>query len=211
MNALPEVITTAVVEDDRGSREALRAVLSEADGFCCTGAFGSAEEAIGMLPELLPDVVLMDIQLPGRSGIETIELLKETMPGTDFIMLTVLDDEESVFGSLCAGAAGYLLKDSSVTDILDAIRTVHHGGSVITPGIARLIIDSFRPQSAPGLSTRESEVLRRLCDGENYRSIAEALFISSNTVKAHIKRIYGKLHVHTRAEAVKRALRDRLV
>jgi len=211
MYALPKVITAAVVEDDRDSREALVAVLSSADGFHCSGAFASGEEAVVQLPELLPDVVLMDIQLPGWNGIETVQRLKEKMPGTDFIMLTVLDDEESVFRSLCAGASGYLLKHASVAEILEAVRVVHEGGAAITPDIARLIVRSFQPQSTPGLSRRENEVLARLCEGENYRSIAEALFISTNTVKAHIKGIYGKLHVHTRAGAVKRALRDRLV
>ncbi|MBZ0205546.1 MAG: response regulator transcription factor [Flavobacteriales bacterium] len=211
MHALPKVITAAVVEDDRGSREALVAALSAVDGFHCSGAFASGEEAVVQLPELLPDVVLMDIQLPGWNGIETIQRLKEKMPGSDFIMLTVLDDEESVFRSLCAGASGYLLKHASVMEILEAIRVVHEGGAAITPDIARLVVRSFQPQSTPGLSHRESEVLGRLCEGENYRSIAEALFISTNTVKAHIKGIYGKLHVNTRAGAVKRALRDRLV
>lgn len=216
MNALPRVITTAIVEDDRLAREALAATFAAEPGFACTGAFATGEEAIAELPKLLPDVVLMDIQLHATrahalNGIECVRRLKERMPGTDFIMLTVMDDEESVFRSLCAGATGYLLKHASTDELLGAVREVHAGGSAISPGIARLVVRSFQPKSDPGLTDRESEVLTRLCDGENYRSIADTLFISSNTVKAHIKNIYGKLHVNTRAAAVRTALRDRLV
>ncbi|MBK7944822.1 MAG: response regulator transcription factor [Flavobacteriales bacterium] len=126
-------------------------------------------------------------------------------------MLTAMDDEESVFRSLGAGATGYLHKHSSQQEILAAIREVREGGSVISPGIARLVVRSFQPRVDHDLSQREAEVLTKLCDGENYRSIADMLFISSNTVKAHIKNIYVKLHVNTRAEAVRLAMRDRLV
>ncbi len=205
------MITVAVVEDDRGAREAICAVIDATDGFVLRGAYASAEEAITALPDAEPDAVLMDIQLPGLSGIECVRKLKDQLLDTDFIMLTAMDDEESVFRSLGAGATGYLHKHATPQEILDAIREVRGGGSVISPGIARLLVRSFQPKSEPGLSDRETEVLARLCNGENYRSIADALFISTNTVKAHIKSIYVKLHVHTRAEAVRLAMRDRLV
>ena len=208
---LPVLISVAVVEDDRDAREAIAAVINSADGFILSGAYASAEEAIAAVPEIEPDVVLMDIQLPGMSGIECVGKLKEKLPGTDFIMLTVMDDEDSVFKSLGAGATGYLHKHSAPQEVLDGIREVHGGGSVISPGIARLVVRSFQPKMDHDLSQREAEVLTRLCDGENYRSIAEVLFISTNTVKAHIKNIYGKLEVNTRAEAVRLAMRDRLV
>ena len=211
MNGIPSVISVAVVEDDRTVREALSALLASAEDLSFRGAFGSAEEAIKALPDIQPDVVLMDIQLPGITGIECVRKLKEALHDTDFIMLTVLEDEESVFRSLSVGATGYLQKHSSPDEILYAIREVRDGGSVISPGIARLVVRSFQPKSEPGLSDRESEVLTHLCEGENYRSIADVLFISANTVKAHIKNIYAKMHVNTRAEAVKLATRDRLV
>ncbi len=211
MNAIPRVISVAVVEDDRAAREAISAMIHAADGFVLRGAYASAEEALEAIPDAEPDAVLMDIQLPGMSGIECVRKLKERLQDTDFIMLTVMDDEESVFRSLSAGATGYLHKHSSPQEVLDGIVEVRDGGSVISPGIARLVVRSFQPKSEPGLSDRENEVLVRLCDGENYRSIADMLFISSNTVKAHIKNIYGKLQVNTRAEAVRLAMRDRLV
>lgn len=211
MNGIPRVITVAVVEDDLTVRQAMATLLTAADGMALLGVFASGEDAIAALPDTQPDVVLMDIQLPGISGIECVGKLKEVLSDTDFIMLTVLDDEESVFRSLAAGATGYLQKHASPAEILDAIREVRDGGSVISPGIARLVVRSFRPKSEPGLSERESQVLARLCEGENYRSIADVLFISANTVKAHIKNIYTKLQVNTRAEAVKLATRDRLV
>ena len=208
---LPRIISVAVVEDDHLAREAIAALIEGKEGFILGGAFDNAEDALRGIVDSEPDVVLMDIQLVGMDGIECVRRLKEVLPHTDFIMLTVLDDEESVFRSLSAGATGYLQKDASPEDVLHAIKEVHEGGSVISPGIARLVVGSFRPRSEPGLTDRENEVLARLCDGENYRSIAERLFISANTVKAHIKSIYAKLHVNTRAEAVKLAMRDRLV
>lgn len=208
---IPQVISVAIVEDDAGARAAIAAIIAAADGFVLRGTYASAEEAIAALPGLDPDAVLMDIQLPGMNGIECVRKLKEQLTDTDFVMLTAMDDEESVFRSLGAGATGYLHKHSSPQDILDGIREVRGGGSAISPGIARLVVRSFQPKSEPGLSGRESEVLAKLCEGENYRSIADALFISANTVKAHIKNIYGKLHVNTRAEAVRMAMRDRLV
>lgn len=211
MNAIPRVISVSVVEDDHYAREAITAVIKNADGFVLRGAYGSAEEALEAIPATEPDVVLMDIQLPGMSGIECVRKLKERVQDTDFIMLTVMEDEESVFRSLSAGATGYLHKHSAAQEVLDGIREVRDGGSVISPVIARLVVRSFQPKSEPGLSERENEVLARLCDGENYRSIADMLFISTNTVKAHIKNIYGKLQVNTRAEAVRAAMRDRLV
>jgi DNA-binding NarL/FixJ family response regulator len=210
--SIPRVITVSVVEDDREVREALRLTLDAHDGFACINSFASCEEALKVLPDEQPDVVLMDINLPGMDGIAGVRLLKEKLPGTDFLMLTVREDEDTIFRALSAGAAGYLLKHASPEAILEAISDVHEGGSAMTPAVARLVVSSFQPRNDhAGLSDRETEVLSKLCDGENYRSIAEALFISGNTVKAHIKNIYEKLHVHTRAEAVRKALRDRLI
>ncbi|GAB4403768.1 MAG: response regulator transcription factor [Bacteroidia bacterium] len=205
-------IHVAIVEDDPEIRQLLRILLDGSAGFACALAFATAEDA---LPEILydrPDIVLMDIGLPGMSGVEAVGRLKAAWPDVVALMLTVQMDDDSVFRSLCAGASGYLLKQTPPTDLLIAIREAHTGGAPMSPGIARRVVRSFfQPQIPSPLSEREAEVLRMLCDGENYRSIAEALFISTNTVKAHIKHVYEKLHVHTRAEAVKKALRDGLI
>ena len=145
------------------------------------------------------------------SGIEGVKILKEKLPETDFIMLTVQEDNESVFNSLCAGATGYLLKDTPPAALLAAIKEVKEGGSPMSPSIARRIISSFRPNLESPLSKRESEILEMLCNGDNYKTIADALFISGHTVRAHIKSIYRKLQVNSRGEAVNKALKDRLV
>jgi DNA-binding NarL/FixJ family response regulator len=158
-----------------------------------------------------PDVVLMDIGLPKMSGIEGVRILKEALPNTDFIMLTIQDDDESVFNSLCAGATGYLLKDTPPAGLLHSIREVREGGSPMSSSIARKIVGSFRRSGESPLTNRESEILEKLCNGENYKAIASSLFISGNTVRAHIKSIYRKLHVTSRAQAVRTALQNKLV
>ncbi|MEZ4759195.1 MAG: response regulator transcription factor [Flavobacteriales bacterium] len=210
MTATPEMIAVAVVEDDDLVRTAWVELLNDTPGMRCALACASAEEALDLLADHEPEVVLMDIQLPGMSGIEAVRRARPVLEGCDFLMLTVHDDDQSVFQSLCAGASGYLLKDSAPEEVIKGIRDCVSGGSAITPGIARMVVDSFRPRQDHGLTDREREVLQRLCDGENHRGIAERLSISPNTVKAHIKRIYGKLHVHTRAQAVRSALREGL-
>jgi DNA-binding NarL/FixJ family response regulator len=149
----------------------------------------------------------MDVQLPGINGIEGIKLLKEEMPATDFIMLTIRDDPEVIFESLCAGATGYLLKETPPVKLLAAIREVREGGSPMSPAIAREIALSFQPSNDNPLTGREKEVLAMLTNGDNYTTIATSLFISGNTVRAHIKNIYRKLHVNSRAEAVIAAIK----
>lgn len=145
------------------------------------------------------------------SGIEGVSRLKKILPDIDVIMLTVQEDDDSVFNSLCAGASGYLLKSTSPAHILNSIREVVDGGSPMSSAVARKVVNSFKQQSASPLSPRETEVLRMLCEGQNYKAISEALFISGHTVRMHIKNIYKKLHVHSRGEAVKKAVHNRLV
>ncbi|MEO8400151.1 MAG: response regulator transcription factor, partial [Ignavibacteriaceae bacterium] len=145
------------------------------------------------------------------SGIQGVKILKETLPQIDFIMLTIQEDDESVFNSLCAGATGYLLKDTPPAELLTAIKEVREGGSPMSPSIARKIIETFKPNSKTPLTKRESEILVKLCDGENYKTIADSLFISGHTVRAHIKNIYQKLHVNSRAGAVKKAIQEKLI
>ncbi len=139
------------------------------------------------------------------------QVLKENLPETDFIMLTIRNDDETIFKSLTAGATGYLLKDIPPAKILNSIREVYDGGSPMTPGIARRVTQYFQPKSSHSLTKRESEILELLCDGHNYSSIADKLFISGHTVRAHIKNIYRKLQVSSRAEAVKKAMKNKWV
>ncbi|RMG27827.1 MAG: DNA-binding response regulator [Bacteroidetes bacterium] len=208
----PDSIYVALVEDDPEIRQLIRLILEGSPGFCCAGVFEDAASALKKVPELYADVLLMDIGLPDMSGIDCVSLLKEQLPGLDIIMLTVQEDQESVFQSLCAGATGYLVKETPPAELLAAIEEARRGGAPMSSHIARKVIQSFhQPKSNSELSEREMQVLRMLCDGHNYKTIAEALFISTNTVKAHIKHIYKKMQVNTRAAAVKKALRNRLV
>lgn len=210
MNERP--IYIAIVEDDPEIRQLLDLLLNASPGFSCNQRFGDAESALEGLAQYPPDVVLMDIQLPGINGIECTRKLREMHPDLDIMMLTVQEDDQDIFDSLCAGATGYLLKETPPAELLLAIQDVQKGGSPMSPRIARRVIASFRQSTQPSpLSERETEVLRLLCDGQNYRQIADQLYVSSNTVKAHIKHIYKKLHVHNRAEAVRKAMRDKLI
>lgn len=209
---MKEFITTALVEDDPEIRQLLQLILDGSPGFMCQWVYEDAETALKALPQDRPDVVLMDINLPGMSGIECVKKLKVAMPGQDIIMLTSQEDDDSVFNSLCAGASGYLVKETPPAQLLEAIQECKAGGSPMSSHIARRVIASFHrtPVESP-LSDRETEVLGLLVEGANYKTIAEALFVSANTIKAHIKNIYKKLHVHSRAEAVSKAHREGLV
>jgi DNA-binding NarL/FixJ family response regulator len=211
MQAKEKDIIVVVVEDDSEIRNMLSLIIDRSPGFYCKQTFNDCETAIESISDSLVDVVLMDIHLPGISGIEGVKILKEKFPQTDFIMLTIQEDNDSVFKSLCAGATGYLLKETAPSDLLNSIKEVKHGGSPMSPSIARRVITSFRPYVENPLSKREMEVLDKLCEGENYKSIADSLFISGHTVRAHIKSVYQKLHVNSRGEAVKVAIKNKLV
>ena len=204
-------IIVAIVEDEDEIRELLEAIIDRSPGFTCKHVFKDCESALNPLKSIKPDVVLMGIQLPGISGIEGIKLLKPELNDTDFIMLTIRDEDEMVFESLCAGATGYLLKDTPPVRLLNAIKEVREGGSPMSPGIARKIVISFQPSRSNPLTEREQEVLENLAKGENYTTISEKLFISGNTVRAHIKNIYRKLEVNSRAAAVNTAIKQKLI
>ena len=206
------LISVAIVEDDDEFREGLAALIDETEGFCCVGAYCNCEIALSSgLTKEKPDVVLMDIQLPGMSGIAGVERLKEILPATDVIMLTIHKDDELVFSSLCAGATGYLVKTTKPARVLEAIREVYDGGAPMSSNIARMIVGSFRRTTQSPLSPREKEVLAELCKGHSYKMIADTLFIGERTVNFHIKNIYQKLQVHSKSEAVVKALREKLV
>ena len=202
-------IAVSIVEDDAPAREILAEWLRAADGFCCAGQYGSVEHALAKLPAEKPSVVLMDINLPGLSGIEGVRRLKPLLPGTQFVMLTVYEDADHVFDALTAGASGYLLKQTPRFELLESLKDVHGGGSPMTSHIARKVVGAFqRTEAGPGnassenLSPREREVLELLARGYLYKEIMDALKISRPTVNTYIRRIYEKLHVRSRSQAV---------
>lgn len=199
--------TVALVEDNAPMRRNLERMLRRASGMKCVCVCSSAEEALRDIPAHKPDVVLMDIHLPGASGVECTARLTQLLPNTEVIMLTVYEDTASVFSALKAGACGYLLKRSSPSEILDAIATVRTGGAPMTSEIARKIVLTFQTPSAAStatatLSSREQEILELLSQGKVSKEIAEELAISYHTVRVHLKHIYEKLHVRSQAEAL---------
>jgi DNA-binding NarL/FixJ family response regulator len=205
-------ISVSIVEDNEQLRGTLARVLNRSEGFRCLSQYPSAEDALKDLPQVRPEVVLMDINLPGINGVECVRQLKVVLPATQVIMLTVYEDTENIFNALAAGAAGYLLKRTKSNELLEAIREVHRGGSPMTTHIARKVTQSFQragPSAQPteNLSQREQEVLDCLSQGFLYKEIAEKLGISYETVHTYIRRIYEKLQVRTRTEAVAKFLR----
>jgi len=205
-------ITVSIVEDNHQLRGTLARVVSRADGFQCLSHYASAEEALKALPEVRPNVVLMDINLPGMNGVECVRQLKQILPNTQIVMLTASEATENIFNSLAAGASGYLLKRTSSAELLAALREVSQGGSPMTAHIARKVVQSFQktgpsPQATENLSQREQEVLDCLAQGFLYKEIADKLGISYETVHTYIRRIYEKLQVRTRTEAVAKFLR----
>jgi DNA-binding NarL/FixJ family response regulator len=200
-------IAVSVVEDDAQARKILANWINRAPGFRLAGEWGNGEAALESLPEKNPDVVLMDINLPGMSGVEAVRKLKPLLPPTQFVMLTVYEDADHIYSALAAGATGYLLKQTPREELLAALEEVHGGGSPMTSNIARKVVQSFRhtPAASPeddGLSPREQEVLELLARGYLYKEIAERLTISVPTVNTYVRRIYEKLHVRSRAQAV---------
>jgi DNA-binding NarL/FixJ family response regulator len=205
-------ISVSIVEDNEQLRGTLVRVINRADGFRCVSNYGSAEAALEGLPVDKPEVVLMDINLPGMNGVECVRQLKQRAPATQVVMLTVYEDTENIFNALAAGAAGYLLKRTKSGELIEALREVHSGGSPMTTHIARKVIQSFQksgPSISPSenLSQREQEVLECLSQGFLYKEIAEKLGISYETVHTYIRRIYEKLQVRTRTEAVAKFLK----
>ena len=202
----PESISIAIVEDDDTIREGLRILIDGSPGFSCLATYSNGNDAMTGLPEIEPDVVLMDIDIPGPSGIECILSLKAMKLQMTFIMLTVFEDADAIFNSLSAGASGYLLKQTPPAKLLDAIQDVYRGGSPMSNEIARKVVESFQKPSVitePGmeLTSREEELLSYLAKGYLYKEIADNMFISIDTVRSHIRHIYEKLQVHTRTEA----------
>ena len=200
-------IRVGIVEDEKQIRESLSILINGSEGFSCTNAFPSAEAAIAAIPSLTLDVVLMDIHLPGKNGIQCIAELKPICPEIQFLMCTSFEDTDSVFKALKAGATGYLTKTTQSSKILDAIQEVYKGGSPMSSHIARKIVASFHTTSGENaelqkLSVREKEILNLLSQGLRYKEIADKLFLSTETVRTHIRNIYEKLQVNSRTEAL---------
>jgi DNA-binding NarL/FixJ family response regulator len=208
----PKLIKVAIVEDNRKLRLELADTIRVQPGLECVATCASGEEAVKQLPAAAPDVVLMDIHLQGMNGIDCTRQLKQLLPDTQIVMLTMFDDSEKIFSALRSGASGYLLKRFAAAELLGAIDQAHQGGSPMTPQIARQVVQAFRdgekapkPKSAgemDQLTERERELLSLMANGKHYKEVADTLNISTDTVRSHIRRIYKKLHVHSRTEAV---------
>jgi DNA-binding NarL/FixJ family response regulator len=210
------VIRVAIIEDQREIREGLKELIDGADDLRCSSAFGSVEEVLPRIGSDLPEVVLVDIGLPGKSGIEGIRLLKERYPDLVLVVLTVFDDDRHVFEAICAGASGYLLKKTPAARLIQGIRDAANGGAPMSPEVAARVIALFRlthlsASEDHNLTPHEVRLLKLLVDGHNYKTAGVELKVSINTISFHMRRIYEKLHVHTKSEAVAKALRNQIV
>ncbi len=212
------MLKVAIVEDNDGIREGLKILIDGTEGYNCVAAFRDCESLLEIAAELNPDVILMDIDLPGMSGIEGIKRLKEISPAFNILMLTIYDENDVIFEALVAGACGYLVKKTPPARLLDAIREVSEGGSPMNSHIARKVVNFIRKsnqipihEEKIELTPREKEVLAGLVEGYSYKAIADTLYISVETVRFHFRNIYKKLHVHSQSEAVIKAIREGLV
>ncbi len=207
----------AIFEDNNKLRDMLYQLINGTAGFSCVGAFANANDLDYAIESTKPQIVLMDIEMPGRSGIQAAKIIKEKDPGIQILMQTVFDDDNKIFEAICAGASGYILKNTPPSRILEALQEVHEGGSPMSPGIARRVLTLFHDQNAPAaknefnLSERGKEVLTCLVRGMSYKMIADACCISIDTVKFHIKNIYTSLHVNSKSEAVIKAIKNKIV
>jgi DNA-binding NarL/FixJ family response regulator len=212
----PREIAVALVEDDGSTREGLRLLIHGSPGFRCIGAFESVEDALPALAREIPDVLLMDINLPGMSGREGVRVVKERWPEVEVLILSVYGEQESVFESICNGAAGYLLKKTPPARLLESIREARDGGAPMSPEVARKVVTLFRKTARPEpatarLTPRELQLLSLLAEGHGYQESADTLVVSVHTVRNYIRSIYEKLHVHSKSEAVSKALRNGLI
>jgi DNA-binding NarL/FixJ family response regulator len=206
-----------IIEDNELLRDSLMEAINKSSSINCSNAFGSGEAALEFIEseELVPDIILLDIGLPGMSGIELIPELKKLSPSSKIIIITIHDDDENVFNAICAGASGYLLKDLSSDSIVNSISEVMSGGAPMNSHIAKKVLNMFRDQnvksSGYSLSDREREILALLVDGLSKKQIAENIFLSHHTVDSHIRNIYAKLEVHSRSSAISKAIKEKLL
>lgn len=213
---LPHPIKVAIIEDRREIRDGLSMLIGGTEGYRCTGSYRSMEEALDKIGHDVPDLVLSDIGLPGMDGIEGIRILKERYPQLLVLMLSVYDDDDRIFDALCAGACGYLLKKTPPLRLIESLREAVAGGAPMSPEVARRVITLFRDFRPPEradyqLTPHETRLLKLLVEGHNYKTAALELKVSINTVSFHMRHIYEKLQVHSKSEAVAKALRNRLI
>ena len=205
-----------IIEDQPKIREGLRSLIDGTQGYRCVGSFGSMEEALAKVNSDLPDVLLVDIGLPGMSGIEGTRRLKDQHPGLAVLMLTVYDDDRRIFDAMCAGACGYLLKKTPPARLLESLKEVMGGGAPMSPEVARRVVALFREIRPPEqadyqLTPHEIRILALLVEGYNYKTAGDELGVSINTIRFHMRSIYDKLQVHSKSEAVSKALRNRII
>src|SRR5262245_6332112 len=213
---MSNIIDIAVIEDQEDIREGLALLIGSTPGFRCVGAYRSMEEALPGIARRPPAIALLDIGLPGMSGLDGIRPIRERQPATQILMLTVYEDDDRIFNALCAGATGYLLKKTPPDRLIENIRDAMNGGSPMSPEVARKVVSLFRAfRPRPGadydLTGHETRLLRMLVDGHNYTTAADDLGVSVNTVAFHMKRVYEKLQVHSKSEAVAKALREGVI
>jgi DNA-binding NarL/FixJ family response regulator len=210
-------IKVALFEDNKKLRESLEQLINSAEGMTCTGSFSDANKLIQNMQQANPDVVMMDINMPGISGIEAVKMIKEKFPNVHILMQTVFDDNDKIFAAICAGASGYMLKKTAPQKMIEAIRETYQGGAPMTPSVAVKVLEMFRLQTRVeknefiDLSEREREILGMLVKGKSYKAVASDCFISIDTVSTHVRHIYEKLHVHSKSEAVAKAIFQKLV
>ena len=216
MSPMPSIIKVAVIEGLAKIRAGLMTLIGGTDGFQCTGGFESMEEALAHIGADRPHIVLVDIGLPGMSGVEGIRVLKKQFPEMLLLMLTVYSDDKRIFDAICAGACGYLLKKTPPARLLESIKEAVGGGAPMSPEIARRVLELFREfrppdQSSQNLTPHDVRILKLLVEGHHYDSAARELGVSVNTVRFHVRSIYDKLQVHSKSEAVAKALRERII
>ncbi|WP_462249350.1 response regulator [Ferruginibacter sp.] len=212
------MIRVAIFEDNKHLRETFELLLNYTDGFICTGAWPDCRNIVTNLEVYPSDIVLMDIEMPGMNGIAATKLVKEHFPKIDILIQTIFFEDEHIFNAICAGASGYILKSTTPEGYIEAIKDVQSGGSPMTPGIARRVIELFKHNLQPAapakeynLTAQEKKVLQLLVQGKSYKMIAAELFVATDTVKSHVTSVYAKLHVHSGTEAVALALKDKIV
>lgn len=210
------MIKVVIFEDNHILRDMLFQLINGSAGFSCTGAFSDANDLVYKMGKAEPDVVLMDIDMPGISGIEAVAIIKEKFPAVQIMMQTVFEDDDKIFDSICAGASGYLLKNTPPAKLIEALQELKSGGAPMSATVASKVLYAFRKQSyfkkeKFDLSAREVEVLQHLVKGMSYKMIADACGITIDTIKFHAKNIYEKLHVHSKSEAVIKAIKERIV
>jgi DNA-binding NarL/FixJ family response regulator len=210
-------IKVAIFEDNKMLRESMQQLINDSEYMACTGSFPDANKLVCNMQMAGPDIVMMDINMPGISGIEAVQLIKEKFPGVLILMQTVFEDNDKIFAAICAGASGYLLKKTSPQKMIEAIRETYLGGAPMTPSVAVKVLQMFRLHGSDekkefiDLSAREKEILALLVKGKSYKAVASACFISIDTVSTHIRHIYEKLHVHSKSEAVAKAINQKLI